>query len=582
MTDVSQTANTSAPVADGRRRLSRSTWADLAVAGLLVASAGLAAPHLQLVQALGKFSKSVPDGELGDFVVLGGLLLVASSAFAWRRWLELRWLLSNHEQAIAALTTAARTIENDNKLHRHAAQTDRLTGLPNRTSLLEHIDALLRSRMDPHPTQAVLYFDLDHFKYFNDTHGHAVGDALLHRIAERLLEVFPTGEAFVARLGGDEFAAVLHNLRQPADAERLAERLLQALRRPFRCGELSVVTGASLGIVVIGAEHQAAADVLRDADIAMYRAKHLGRSQFVAFTESLRDGFSRRARLAYDLREAVGNKELFLVYQPIVSLASGALSSVEALVRWDHPELGAISPAEFIPIAAESDLILELGDWVLREGCRQFVAWEQLLGAGAPGGMSINLSPRQFVQLDLAAKVEAALRAAGMDPRRLQLEITEDAFASDIENAIGIMHEIKSLHVKLAIDDFGTGCSSFSSLHRFPVDVLKVDRSLVVSIEHSPDTAALVHALAILVRNLGLNLVAEGVENSGQVIALQELGCQFGQGYYFAKPMPPSALEQYLIRQHPAGRSVEGALAFSHRWEGRLAVFEHLEQNPVT
>jgi len=298
----------------------------------------------------------------------------------------------------------------------------------------------------------------------------------------------------------------------------------------------------------------------------MYEAKRAGKARYAVFDEEMRTRVQRRHLLENELRRAIEGEQFSLVYQPIVSLETGRLKSVEALLRWLHPAQGYISPAEFIPIAEESDLILHIGQWVLNEATRQMAQWVERLGPAAPPTVSINLSRKQFAQSDLAEQVRAAADNVDLPPNRIQLEITEDTFASDVPTAIATMNAIKRLGFLLAIDDFGTGCSSFSSLHEFPADVLKLDRSLLVDIETSKQTAALVHALAILTNNLGLAIVAEGVERESEVVILRELGCHFGQGYYFARPLAPDAFAEFALRQIADESSVIPAASLDRRW----------------
>ncbi len=333
---------------------------------------------------------------------------------------------------------------------------------------------------------------------------------------------------------------------------------------------------ASIGIVCGDPRYVRAEDVLRDAETAMYEAKRAGRSRCAVFTPALRERLLRRIKLEHDLWKAIAAQQLSLVYQPIVSLSTGALHGVEGLLRWQHPELGPIGPAEFIPLAEESPLILDLGRWVLEEGCRQLAEWTRTLGAAAPPLLSLNLSRKQFSCPRLLTRVQAAVDRAQLDPRRLQLEVTEDLLVSDVDAAVETMRQLKACGFHLAIDDFGKGYSSFASLHLFPVDALKVDRSMIQGIDHSQDSAALLHALAVLAHNLGIHLVCEGIEEPGQVLALQELGGHYGQGYYFSPPLTVAALEAYLAAHPAADYSVGGAVAFANRWEDRLPSFHAL------
>jgi diguanylate cyclase (GGDEF)-like protein/PAS domain S-box-containing protein len=459
-----------------------------------------------------------------------------------------------------------------------AALIDKLTGLPNRWLLLERLQHTMdRAHLTGVPF-AVMFLDFDRFKIINDSLGHDVGDAFLCQIAERLRRLLRASDSVsrqisgpsAARLGGDEFVVLLDAMGHPDDATRVAERLLDAFSQPYYLGSHEVFSTASIGIVIGSDAYTRAEDILRDADTAMYEAKRGGKARYVVFDEAMRKRVLRRLKLETDLRRAIDEQQFYLVYQPIVSLTTGEIKSVEALLRWRHPTEGLVSPGEFVPIAEESDLILHIGDWVLREGVRQMTDWVQRLGEAAPPTISLNLSRKQFIRSDLPEQIRAVAQAAGLAAERIQFEITEDTFASDVQAAIAAMNAIKRLGCTLAIDDFGTGCSSFASLHEFPADVLKIDRSLLKGIEESKDTAALVHSLAILVRNLGMTMVAEGVETETNVISLRDLGCQYGQGYYFAKPLVPADFEAYATHHRATGGTIVGAAAFQDRWSQLL------------
>jgi len=455
-----------------------------------------------------------------------------------------------------------------------AAMYDRLTGLPNRTLLLDLVQQALARARRSRGLLALMFLDFDRFKLINDGLGHDVGDSLLCEIAARLTNELRCGDSLsrsesgtsAARMGGDEFVVMLEPIRQAEDALAAADRLLAALARPYRLGLHEVFSSASIGIVVAGCDYERAEDLIRDADTAMYEAKRAGKARYAVFDEEMRNRVQRRHLLENELRRAIEGEQFTLAYQPIVSLETGRLKSVEALLRWLHPAQGFISPAEFIPIAEESDLILHIGRWVLKEATRQMAEWVERLGPAAPPTISINLSRKQFAQSDLAEQVHDAAENAGLPPTRIQLEITEDTFASDVPTAIATMNAIKGLGFLLAIDDFGTGCSSFASLHEFPADVLKIDRSLLSDIETSKQTAALVHALAILTNNLGMAIVAEGVERESTVIILRELGCHFAQGFYFARPLSPDAFAEFALRQIADESSVIPAASLERRW----------------
>ncbi len=464
------------------------------------------------------------------------------------------------------------------------ATTDTLTGLANRRRAIETLETVVaRARAKNEFGYAVLFLDFDGFKRINDALGHEVGDKLLVEIANRLQLRVSEGPlstdcgGLVARLGGDEFVVLLEQLEDARLAERIAEDLVSLFETPLEVGSHELRVSVSIGVAP-GAERYTRADeLLRDADTTMYVAKRRGKGQCVVFDATMRERVVRQQRLDADLRKAIGTEQIWLAYQPIVSLATGEIKSVEALARWRHPTLGDISPVEFIPLGEESDVIIEFGRWVLQAGCRQMAQWVQELGPAAPPSISLNVSRRQFQHAKLTSHIREALDDAELKAARLQIEITEDMYAGDLPTALRAMGELKQLGISLAIDDFGVGASAFASLHQFPVDVLKIDRLLLTEIERSRDTAALVHSLAILARNLDISIVAEGVEGAGQVIALQNLGCQYGQGFYFARPLPAADMERLLIARHSANQSVHGASAFGNQWSERLTAFEPID-----
>jgi diguanylate cyclase (GGDEF)-like protein/PAS domain S-box-containing protein len=486
-------------------------------------------------------------------------------------------IVANHLRGSVCFTATIR----DLTLRKHAemelaraAMYDKLTGLPNRSLLLDRVQQALARACHSRGLFALMFLDFDRFKHINDALGHDVGDALLCEIASRLTSELRCGDTLsrpeagtsAARMGGDEFVVMIEPIGQVDEALAVADRLLAELARPYRLGQHEVFSTASIGIVVAQGDYDRPEDLIRDADTAMYEAKRAGRARYALFDEEMRERVQRRHLLENELRRAIEGEQFSLAFQPIVSLETGRLKSVEALLRWQHPAHGFISPAEFIPIAEESDLILHIGRWVLNEATRQMADWVERLGPAAPPTISINLSRKQFVQSDLAEQVHAAAENLGLPPSRIQLEITEDTFASDVPTAIATMNAIKGLGFLLAIDDFGTGCSSFASLHEFPADVLKIDRSLLVDIETSKQTAALVHALAILANNLGMAIVAEGVERESEVNILRELGCHFGQGFYFARPLSPDAFAEFALRRIAEQSNVIPAASLERRW----------------
>jgi len=513
--------------------------------------------------------------QLDELLIVAMLLPAAVAAFTLRRMQEVRGWLRERDLYIESLRNANEQIVAGRSALREQAMTDRLTGLANRNCLLERLESVLRG--DSVGIHAVLHLDFDHFKRVNDRFGHEMGDLLLRAVAQRLQQgLFRDGD-HLARIGSDEFVVLLANLSRPADSEQVARRVIAAFSEPLQLGDKSIAIGVSIGIVVIDEQHQSTVDVLRDADMAVYEAKRLGRGRSVMFDADLRKHLLRRVRLEQDLREAIRHGDLYLAYQPIVSLVDGEFVGVEALARWNHPELGFVSPGEFIPIAEESDLILEIGDWVLREGCAQLAQWIERFPRQAPQVVSLNLSRKQFGQPDLPQRIADIIRAAGVPAERVQIEITEDMYIGDIDAAILVMKALKAQGILLAMDDFGVGASSLLALRQFPIDVLKVDRSLVSDTANSVDSAAIMHSLALLVRNMKVKLVAEGVEDQQQVIALQDLGCQFAQGYLFGKPMPPADIEARFTQPLATQMTTAGATAFGNSWSQRLAAFQRLE-----
>lgn len=435
-----------------------------------------------------------------------------------------------------------------------AAHVDSLTGLPNRSLMHVRLQAAVdRLREDPTYGFAVMFIDFDRFKIINDSLGHDVGDALLRTIANRLRENLRTEDTIgrdveghtVARLGGDEFVVVLENVATVDTACVVADRLLPALERPYVLGAHTVRTSASIGIVHSSAGYQSSEDMLRDADIAMYEAKSQGRNCYAVFTPIMREAVSNRLSMETALRAAIGSDELYLVYQPIISLEDRRLVSVEVLARWRHPELGVVSPAEFIPIAEETRLILPLSDDVLRRACRQFVRWQREMPEQAPAYISVNLSRVQLADPTIADRTLQIVREAGMAPECLQLEVTESQLMQNREMAIAMLSQFKRYGIRLAMDDFGTGYSSLSCLQEYPFDVLKVDRALTSNVSRGRGYAALLHAVVTLAENLGLEVVAEGIELPEQLALLQALGCTFGQGYLLSRPLEAEALEAW-------------------------------------
>jgi diguanylate cyclase (GGDEF)-like protein/PAS domain S-box-containing protein len=427
------------------------------------------------------------------------------------------------------------------------ALNDPLTGLANRALFADRLEHALAHGQRPGVTVAILVIDLDGFKDINDSLGHDAGDDLLMIAGMRLQGHARPGDT-VARLGGDEFGVLLEDIAAD-EAVRSAEALLEGLATPIVLRDRDLTPTASIGIAIAAGED--AETLLRNADTAMYAAKRQGKGRYALFEPAMHATVIERLDLAADLSRAVEKGQLHLCYEPQISLASGRICCLEALVRWRHPARGEVSPGEFIPLAEDTGMILAIGRWVLREACRQVKAWQERWPAPAPLTIAVNLSARQLQHPGIVDEVRAALAAAGLDPQSLVLEITETAIMEHLDAAITLLTELRRLGVRLALDDFGTGYSSLSYLQRLPVDILKIDRSFVAGVARSTEDSALARGILTLGQTLGLETVAEGIETAEQLAALRALGCQLGQGYLFARPLGPAAVDALLERHHP-------------------------------
>ena len=440
------------------------------------------------------------------------------------------------------------------------ASHDPLTHLPNRMSFTERLDQAIAARKrDPEAGFAVLFIDLDRFKIVNDSLGHLVGDDLLIQVAARMraclrasdtlshVDVPEPGERHIlARLGGDEFIVLLDRIEQPSDALRVGNRIQDELRQPFQVAGTLIHIGASIGITLSAIAYDNSAAVLRDADLAMYRAKSLGKSRCEMFDPIMHEAAMVRLTLEADLRRALRNDEFVLQYQPIVDLATRQVAGFEALVRWQRPDGQVIRPDEFIHVAEETGLIVFLGAWVLRESCRQLSAWDAGFPGCKPLTMSVNASPREFKEPGFVDQVKRILRETGADPGRIRLEITEKATMGDAERAVAVLSQLRALGVQLSVDDFGIGYSNLSYLHRFPLNVLKIDRSFVVDLIRKPESREVINSIVGLARSMGLSVVAEGAEQADQIEMLTLLGCDFVQGFAFHRPLDPGAVWDLL------------------------------------
>lgn len=439
----------------------------------------------------------------------------------------------------------------------HLSHHDALTGLPNRLMLMDRLQrCLARHQRHPQRRFALIFLDLDRFKLINDSLGHACGDELLKTMARRLTGSLRSTDTIarktdmntVARLGGDEFVVLLEDISDTTDAIRVADRLQRELSAPVELEGQEVVTTVSMGIALSDLGYTHPQEVLRDADNAMYRAKSLGKARYQVFDQQMHEAIRARLALENELRKGIERNEFVLLYQPIMNLESHRTVGFEALVRWRHPTRGFIAPSEFIPIAEETGLIIPLGKWVLLEACRQLMRWSARLPQATELTMSVNLSVKQISDPELGTTVHQILRATGIRPDRLKLEITESAMMEDQSLMSHTLEQLKKLDVQLYMDDFGTGYSSLSCLHQFPIDGLKIDRAFIQSMGQRTDYTAVVQAIVSLAHHLGMTVVAEGLENANQLLQLQTLEADHGQGYFFAMPLPSDEAEQYLRR----------------------------------
>jgi len=409
---------------------------------------------------------------------------------------------------------------------------DRLTG------------CVLRAQRQADYRFAILFMDLDRFKVVNDSLGHAAGDELLVEFSRRVQSALRRSDTMsrvnqdtVARLGGDEFVLLLDPIEDAAQVCRIADRLQKLLAKPFSISGQEVFTSGSIGIAIGDSRYDCAEDVLRDADMAMYRAKSSGRARYELYDEEMHKDALVRLQVENDLRRALDNDQFVMQYQPIVDLNSGLVTGFEALIRWDHPLRGRISPGVFIPIAEETGLIVQIGRWVLEQSCRDLKRLQETLTLDRPISMSVNLSKRQINEAGLVDTVRDAIDQAGIDGKYLKLEITESVVMEASESLLPALHQLKELGCQLHMDDFGTGYSSLSCMHRFPLDVIKIDRAFIVNMTDDPRYAAVVNAIVTLTHNLNMKVTAEGVETRDQLAQVLSLDCDYCQGYYFAMPL---------------------------------------------
>ncbi len=483
-----------------------------------------------------------------DGQVIGSVCVIDTAPHTWTHT-EINCLMD-----VAASLVLELELRSDLSLKRQTQEHllystlhDALTGLPNRSLFTERLrHAMRRAARHPDDLFAVLFLDLDRFKDVNDNLGHFAGDELLRAVARRL-EACLRPEDTVARLSGDEFAILLESITEASDAGRVAERIEEALSFPINLAGAEVVTSASMGIVTSSMAHDQPEQLLRSADMAMYRAKAAGRARYEMFDRTMHTDALEKLQLETDLRRAVELGEFRLHYQPLVSLKTGRITGLEALVRWNHPTRGLVHPGDFIPIAEETGLIVPMGRWVLDEACRQMKEWHQLHPREVPLSIGVNLSAKQFSQPDIVDQIASALETSGIDARSLRIEITESAIIDKGKTSGSILQRIRDLGVQIYLDDFGTGYSSLSYLHGLPIDAIKIDRAFVSNMDTDEKNLRLVRTILTLAEIVGVRAEAEGISTAEQLRELRSLSCEQGQGYLFSAPITKDAVNEVLV-----------------------------------
>jgi len=478
--------------------------------------------------------------------VLGAMALV---------WLVVQLMLSHYQRRLAEE-------EGHRKAHeewmRHQAFHDPLTDLPNRVSFTEHLNEAMRRAKRAEWMLALLFVDLDLFKRVNDSMGHDAGDRLLRIAAERIRGAVREAD-LLFRMGGDEFTVLLEDVRGPEEVAAVAQRMLEAIAAPVQLDHHEISVSASVGIAMYPRDDVVGERLVKSADTAMYRAKELGRSRYAFYSPDMNERVEKQMKLEAALRRAQKNREFILQFQPRVSTATGRAIGCEALLRWRDPAGGVVEPARFVPVLEETGLMVPVGAWVLAEACHQAKAWQAY--GRSPLRVSVNISPGQFRSDGLVKAVAGALRASGLPPHLLELELTESLLVENVDYAMEVMHKLKALGTTLSIDDFGAGYSSLGYLKRFPIDNLKLHRSFVRDLAASPKDAAIVDAICLLARSLGMGLVAEGVEEAWQAHYLRERYCTEMQGYLFARPLGADGLVEALARTYPLPRTISASAA---------------------
>jgi diguanylate cyclase (GGDEF)-like protein len=458
----------------------------------------------------------------------------------------------------------------------HCNFYDDLTGLPSQNLLLNHIDrAIARTREQQDFVFALLVLDIDRFKAINSSLGRMLGDKLLIAISQRLQACLRSKDV-IARLGGDEFAILLENIDNVDYATEIAERIYKELATSFNLDGYQVFADATIGIAVGTKDYERTEDLLRDAELAVADAKKCSLKRYQVFNETMHARAMTLLQLENDLRWAIERQELELHYQPIISLTTKRIIGFEALVRWRHPERGLVSPSEFIPVAEETGLIVPLGSWVLWEACRQMRTWQLNFAFISDWKINVNISSKQLAQANFVEQVKQILKETGLAPHNLKLEITETSLVEDFQSTITILRQLKTFGVEFSLDDFGTGYSSLSYLHMFPFNTLKIDRSFVNSMEASSEKLGIIRAIIALARNLNMNTIAEGIETASQLAQLKVLNCQYGQGYFFDKPLERKAVEALIIKELAQIKNAENENIISNN--GNVILEERIDR----
>lgn len=500
-------------------------YIELAILAFVSLFSVLLAGEYDLLETLLKWAENYEHYEVDEILTLAFVLAIAFAIFSWRRSAELRQEIGK------------RSLAEENM--RHMAMHDAMTGLPNRTLFVERLAQELDRAQRDNSIVALFALDIDMFKRINDVYGHAAGDALLVETAQRL-----TGAArrmdTIARLGGDEFAIIMPNQQELADASAFAARIVQAFDQPFNINGHEFVSTISVGVAISSREQNSLTELLRAADVALYRSKAEGRSTYRFFDAMMDQPLRQRQQIEIGLREALREQQFELYFQPLFSIPEQELTGFEALIRWNHPELGRIMPDQFISIAEELGLIHEIGDWVLQEACRVALTWEQ------PLTVAVNVSPIQFKQGNLDKKINSLVTKSGLPPDRLEIEITENALLDDAEAVLAVLQRLKDSGIHISMDDFGTGYSSLSYLRKFPFDKIKIDRSFFRELEQNQGDVAIVRAVAAMGESLGMTTLAEGIETEKQLAQLSDVGCAAAQGFLLGHPMTEKDVNTFI------------------------------------